>query len=92
MNISEEIVSFVFYVSFSGVFLNEIFLACYFGNEIILKNQNLSIAIYSSGWMHMPRSYRNMIVMLIEMLNTPVVIKTGKLFTLTLTSFLTVNF
>lgn len=91
MNISEEIVSFVFYISFSGVFLNEIFLACYFGNEIILKNHNLSIAIYSSDWINKSTGYRKMIIMLIEILNTPIVIKTGKLFTLTLTSFLTVN-
>lgn len=91
MNISEEMVSFVFYISFCGVFLNEIFLACYFGNEIILKHQNLSMAIYSSEWINTPRRYRKMIVMLTEMLNTSIVIKTGKIFTLTLDSFLTVN-
>lgn len=91
MDISEELVSFVFYVSFSGVFINEIFLACYFGNEITLKHQNLSMAVYSSGWINAPAKYRKMVVMLIEMLNTSIVIKTGKLFTLTLSSFLIVN-
>ncbi|XP_037041534.1 odorant receptor 94b-like [Bradysia coprophila] len=86
----KEIPTFVFIVSFFTVFLTEIFLPCYFGNEIILKHQSLSLAIYSSDWIKAPARYRKFVVLFMEMLNIDVVMKTGKIFTLTLSSFLTV--
>lgn len=91
MNISEEIPTFVFIVSFFTVFLTEIFLPCYFGNEIVLKHHSLSFAIYSSEWIKAPARHRRFVVMFMELLNIDVVMKTGKIFTLNLYSFLTVK-
>ncbi|KAG4074578.1 hypothetical protein HA402_004449 [Bradysia odoriphaga] len=77
-------------LSFCMVFLFEIFLACYFGNEIILGNAMLSFALYSSNWINLSPKFKKNMVMFLEALKRPTMLKTGKIFKLTLESFLIV--
>lgn len=90
MSISSELITFVFYISFCMVMLFEIFLACYFGNEIILRNVRLSFAVYSANWIDLSPRFKKNMIMFVEALKKPTMIKTAKIFTLTLDSFLIV--
>lgn len=91
MSISNELITFIFYISFCMVFLFEMFLACYFGNEIILSNAILSHAIYSSNWINLSPKFKKDMFMFLEALKRPTMLKTGKLFKLSLESFLIVR-
>ncbi|KAG4070844.1 hypothetical protein HA402_011070 [Bradysia odoriphaga] len=90
-NISEEIVSVSFYLSFSATMMNEIFLPCYFGNELTLKREKLSFAIYSSEWFDLSQAFKKNMIIFLEGLKRVRILKSGKIFTLSLFSFLTVG-
>ncbi|KAJ6640375.1 Odorant receptor 94a, partial [Pseudolycoriella hygida] len=90
MNITEDLVSFTFYLSFSATMMNEIFLPCYFGNEVTLKREQLSFAIYSSEWFNLPQPFKKNMILFLEGLKRVRILKSGKIFTLSLFSFLTV--
>lgn len=92
MNISEELVSLSFYLSFSATMMNEIFLPCYFGNEVTLKREKLTFAIYSSNWIDLSEKFKKNMIIFLEGLKRVRILKSGKVFTLSLFSFLTVNF
>lgn len=70
--------------------LNEIFLPCYFGTILTSTNENVLKAIYSSNWPDMSQSFKNTMIIFVEQLQRPRVMKSGKIFTLSLFSFLTV--
>lgn len=90
MNISEDLVSLSFYLSFSATMMNEIFLPCYFGNEVTLKREQLALAIYSSEWFDLSQKFKQNMIIFLEGLKRVRILKSGKIFTLSLFSFLTV--
>lgn len=69
----------------------EIFLPCYFGTENIDKSSYLSTAIYSCNWTGLPKSSKKVMITFMEGMMNPKVLTVGKLFTLTLNTFLTVS-
>ncbi len=69
----------------------EIFLPCYFGTELMLKNGQLTTAIYSSNWIGGPIYYQKMIAIFMEYTKQPRYLIAGKLFNLSLTNFLLVG-
>lgn len=91
MNIAEELVNLSFYISFSATMMNEIFLPCYFGNEVTLKREKLAFAIYSSDWFNLSQEFKKTMIIFLEGLKRVRILKSGKIFTLSLFSFLTVN-
>lgn len=91
MNPANEIVNFVFYLSYFMTLSTEIFLPCYFGTEMLLKNAELSTAIYSSNWIGAPIYYQKMIVIFMEYTKSPKYLVAGKLFNLSLRNFLLVS-
>ncbi|XP_037039498.1 odorant receptor 94b-like isoform X2 [Bradysia coprophila] len=90
MNPANEIVNFVFYLSYFMTLSTEIFLPCYFGTEQLLKNAQLTTAIYSSNWIGRPIYYQKMIPIFMEYTKDPRYLIAGKLFNLSLSNFLLV--
>lgn len=69
----------------------EIFLPCFFGTEMMLKNGELTTAIYSSNWIGSPINYQKMIAIFMEFTTANKYLVAGKLFNLSLTNFLLVG-
>lgn len=92
MNALNELANLIFYVSYCATICMEIFLPCYFGTELMLKNNNLTTAAYTSNWTEFPMNIQKMVVVFMEFLKQPKVLLSGKVFTLSLNSFLVVKF
>lgn len=91
MDPKKDIADFGFYVSFVMTMLTQIFLPCYFGNEIVVKSGNLSRSIYFSNWPERSQRYRKLVLIYLEMLHRPTKLEVGGIFSLTLISFLSVR-
>lgn len=91
MNAAEEIVNLIFYFAYFMTLSTEIFLPCYFGTEIMLKNAQLTTAIYSSSWIGFPIYLQKMIAIFMGFTKTPRYMVAGKLFNLSLANFLLVS-
>ncbi len=92
MDARNDIANLIFYICYCATICMEIFLPCYFGTELMLKNQNLTTAAYSSNWTDFPIYIQKMIVVLMEFAKRPKILLSGKLFSLSLNSFLVVKF
>lgn len=68
----------------------QIFLPCYFGNEVYLASRNLSMSIFHSNWLHGSKKYRNALKIFITNAKKPIVIVSAKIFVLTLGSFVSI--
>lgn len=90
MNPANEVVNLIFYMSYFMTLSTEIFLPCYFGTELMLKNSQLTTAIYSSNWIGFPIYYQKMIIIFMGFTKSPKYLIAGKLFNLTLANFLLV--
>lgn len=87
MKPSEAIAEFVFYVSFVMTALTQLFLPCYFGNEITAKSDILMDHIYASNWSDLSIKYQKTIFVYMEQLKRPKRMAVGQVFGLTLTTF-----
>lgn len=90
LNPAKAIAEFVFYVGFVLTMLTQIFLPCFFGNEIALKSGSIPRAVYCSNWPNGSRRYRKLVLVYMAMLKKPKRLVVGQLFSLTLDSFLSV--
>lgn len=70
--------------------LFEIFLPCFFGNEIILSSDNLSYCLFSSDWVEQTITYKKKMIIFAERLKRPIVITAGKFVKLSLITFTSV--
>lgn len=69
----------------------QIYLPCYFGNEIITKSNELSTDIYKSNWRCFRRKHQNIIIIFMERLKRTVSVVVGGLFLLSLQTFTSVT-
>ncbi|XP_038121032.1 odorant receptor 94a [Culex quinquefasciatus] len=60
--------------------MNQIFMPCYFGNEVTLKSARLTHALYSSEWIKMNAPERKEIQMMMIRSMKPIVLKAGGFF------------
>lgn len=70
--------------------LVEIFLPCFFGNEIMLASNSLSYCLFSSDWTEQNITYKKKMIIFIERLRRPIVITAGKIVNLSLITFTSV--
>lgn len=91
MDAANEIANLIFYLTYCATILMEIFFPCYFGTELMLKNSYLTTAAYSSNWSAFPIYIQKMIVIFMEFSKKPTILLSGKLFSLSLNSFLLVT-
>lgn len=80
MDIVNNFGQFVSMLQFLGVMILEIFLPCYFGNEITLNSAQLSLEVYSINWLHVPIPTRKLIILFMEFLKRPDIVKIGGYF------------
>lgn len=66
----------------------QIFLPCYYGNEIILKSKNLSNDYFHSDWFNESRKSRNSAKIMMEFVKKPVKIRVIGIFDVDLTTFM----
>ncbi|XP_050667293.1 odorant receptor 46a-like [Leptidea sinapis] len=67
--------------------LIEIFILCWFGNELILKSLELRQAAYDGSWMNIDNRSTMLIIVFMERCNRPLRVTAGKIFTLSLATY-----
>ncbi|XP_067630176.1 odorant receptor 94a [Eurosta solidaginis] len=80
MQISENPGQFFAMLQFSSVLTSQIFLPCYFANEITINSDALTNCVYNSRWEDFSPSTRKLMNIYMELLKKPVVIKAGNFF------------
>ncbi|XP_021709039.1 odorant receptor 94a [Aedes aegypti] len=65
----------------------EIYLPCYYGNEITRKSQRLTNALYSCEWYRFDSETRRTVKMLMIRTNKPMMLKAGRFFQYSLDTF-----
>ncbi|XP_036329785.1 odorant receptor 94a-like [Rhagoletis pomonella] len=65
----------------------QIFIPCFYGNEIITYSSDLNNAIYSSNWTQCSPRIRKYLVIYMEMLQRPVRVRAGNFFDISLVVF-----
>ncbi|XP_049825836.1 odorant receptor Or1-like [Aethina tumida] len=71
-------------LSYSSAILTELFLYCYFGNELIYKSEQIFHAIYDCPWLNCDIMFKKTIVLFLIGTQRPIVVYVGGLFTMSL--------
>ncbi|XP_013116840.2 odorant receptor 94b [Stomoxys calcitrans] len=87
MNIMDNVGQFFSMLQFLSIMILEIFLPCYFANEITVNSSLLLFDIYKSNWLNYSPSTRKFIILFMEFLKQPVIIKAGGYFEIGLPIF-----
>ncbi|XP_062564187.1 odorant receptor 94a-like [Armigeres subalbatus] len=81
-------VSSTFYMYFYLIsMLTQIFLPCYSGNDVTLKSQKLTNALYTSDWYRLALNDRKDLKMMMLRTNKPIRLKAGNFFNFNLDDF-----
>ncbi|XP_075144772.1 odorant receptor 94a-like [Haematobia irritans] len=80
MDIAENIGQFFSMLQFLCVMILEIFLPCYFGNEITVNSSQLTMDLYHIEWLNFSISNRKLMVLFKEFLKRPDQVKIGGYF------------
>lgn len=81
---------YFFYCIYIVCIVTQIFLPCYFGNEVIYVGSSLSNWAYASEWYSFSLNYRRDLFVFLERLKRKSEILAGKLFPLSLDTFTSV--
>ncbi|XP_062563149.1 odorant receptor 94a-like isoform X2 [Armigeres subalbatus] len=82
-NVSSTISMYFYLMSM----LTQIFLPCYFGNDVTLKSQKLTNAMYTSDWYQLALRERKDLKMMMIRTSEPIRLKAGNFFNFNLTDF-----
>ncbi|KAM7348097.1 odorant receptor 94a-like [Cochliomyia hominivorax] len=80
INALEDPVSFLSLVQFVMAMILQIFLPCYFSNKLTTESSLLLNSIYNSKWYEMSPHNRKLILMFMQYLQEPVILKAGYFF------------
>ncbi|CAG9796252.1 unnamed protein product [Diatraea saccharalis] len=69
--------------------LIELFLYCYYGNEVTVESDRVVQSIYSMDWLHAPLSFKRSVVLTMERAKRPLRPTAGHLIPLSLDTFVT---
>lgn len=86
-----DLSNFLFLVTFTIILNGQLFLPCYYGNEMILHGDELLKHAYFSNWMDMSTESKKSFIYLRERLKCGNQILVGKLFPLSLETYTTVS-
>ncbi|XP_053605477.1 odorant receptor 94a isoform X2 [Plodia interpunctella] len=67
--VSVEFISMIFYMS---CILIELFIYCYFGNEITIESNMIMTSAYATDWLAFPMKHRRMLIIFMERLKRPI--------------------
>lgn len=71
---------------------SQIFLPCYFGNQIMVTSSELNTHMYHSNWSRLPKFHCQLIIIYMERLKRALDITVGQLFMLNMRTFVSVKF
>lgn len=77
--------------SYASAMLFQLFLPCYFGNEIIIKNSLIQNEMFASQWTAESKLFKKNMIIFCENLNKPTKITAGRRFDLSLSTFTSVS-
>ncbi|XP_036218492.2 odorant receptor 94a [Bactrocera oleae] len=80
VHFSENPVHFLAMFQFALVVSLQMFLPCYYGNELTIESEKLGIHLYSCDWTAMSAVNRRLIFFYMESLKKPLVLCAGKFF------------
>lgn len=85
---------FLFFADYVLTICMQIFIPCYFGNELTWQSAKLPVQIYKSNWFDsdISHEYRQCVVFFIMIANKPISINILHFFDLNLTAFEKVGF
>ncbi|XP_075144771.1 odorant receptor 94a-like [Haematobia irritans] len=87
MNIMDNLGQFFAMLQFLSVMILEIFLPCYFANEVTVNSSSLLFDMYNSNWFAYAPQTRKFIILYMEFLKKPIIIKAGGYFEIGLPIF-----
>lgn len=90
-NVSDNSMELLIHVFTLIYNISEIFMITYLGNEIMLSSDNLSYRLFESDWIDQTRNARLCVIIFGEYLKKSQVMVIGKLYPLTLETFMTVG-
>ncbi|XP_044258923.1 odorant receptor Or1-like [Tribolium madens] len=70
--------------------ITEIFLWCYYGNEIILQSNKLTQSVYMSQWLDFPKEFKKDLLFFMTRSQKPLKLYAGGYFTLSLETFMAI--
>ncbi|KAL0119581.1 hypothetical protein PUN28_007789 [Cardiocondyla obscurior] len=79
---------FAWCLSYLGSMLMQIFLYCWYGNEVTLKSTEIGSAIYEMDWSVLPADLMKTLLMIITRSKKPIKITSGNIITLSNESFM----
>lgn len=76
-------------MTFVGALLTQIFLPCYFGNELIVQSEKMNLYVYGSNWMDLARNrhFKQIFLVFAERLKRKTQVLIGIMFPLSLDTF-----
>lgn len=81
----------LFTLSYSVCMMNQIFIPSYFGTLLTIKSNELTYSLFKSNWVTQDMNFKKAMIILTEKARKPIVIIVGGLFTLNLSTFLSVS-
>ncbi|XP_063827150.1 odorant receptor 94b-like [Ostrinia nubilalis] len=70
--------------------LTELFLYCYYGNEVTVESDRMVEAVYAMEWLHAPLRFKRSLVLLMERAKRPLRPAAGLIIPLSLNTFVTI--
>lgn len=70
----------------------QMFLPCYYANELTVESEKLGIHLYSCDWTGMSAANRHLIFLYMESLKKPLVLRAGNFFEIGIPIFSKANF
>jgi odorant receptor len=68
--------------------LTQIFLPCYFGNELLVVSEKLAMTAFNLNWFDESKSFKTALKLFLENSKKPIKISVYKIFRVTLDNFL----
>ncbi|XP_063827159.1 odorant receptor 4-like [Ostrinia nubilalis] len=90
--VSVNVLSFEFASTtlFIVCILTELFLYCYYGNEVTVESDRMVEAVYAMEWLHAPLRFKRSLVLVMERAKRPLRPAAGHLIPLSLDTFVTI--
>ncbi|XP_058802833.1 uncharacterized protein LOC131670873 [Phymastichus coffea] len=88
--ITSGIIEKLAFLSYLGMILGRLFLVTYFGNEVYLKSESLTDAIFEIDWTPLSTEVKKSLLMMIQRSSKPIVVSSRFFVQLTLETFIKV--
>ncbi|KAG6441258.1 hypothetical protein O3G_MSEX001756 [Manduca sexta] len=90
VNIHPASMEFVSMIMYMCCILTEIFLFCFFGNEVTHESERLKESVYEMNWLEIPLKYRRTLIIFMERIKRPIDPMAGAIIPLSNSTFLSV--